>query len=117
AVRLEIDRPVHPLGEQPAIPAAEHAERRARVAAVERDLAVQIGHFGAVCDLTRPILRERAATDPNAGTLCPVQGPVTQTATPGRSRSERSQVLARLASPRCQNQPTSPAAGHRWISR
>jgi Xaa-Pro aminopeptidase len=40
-VNLEVERPVHPAGEQPAIPSAEYAERRARAAAVARDAGLR----------------------------------------------------------------------------
>jgi len=36
-MNLEIEQPVHPAGEQPAIPRSEYAERRARAAAAARD--------------------------------------------------------------------------------
>ena len=40
-MNLEVERPVHPAGEQPAIPPAEYAERRARAAAVARDAGLR----------------------------------------------------------------------------
>jgi hypothetical protein len=38
---FQIDRPVHPAEEQPAIPAGEYAQRRAGAAQAARELSVR----------------------------------------------------------------------------